>query len=88
MATGTVFIVHLIQEEGDHSHMHGREIPRLVNGDKDHVISGRYLEIGRFWRLDADREKDRTATGCGNAEIRLSLCNIVHHVFGDPDIIG
>jgi len=62
MATGTGFFIHLIQEEGNHSHMHGREIPCLVNGDEYHVIPCRYLEIGGFWRLDADREKDRAAT--------------------------
>ncbi len=79
-------LVHLVQEEGDHPHVYRREVPRLVYGDEDDVISRRQLDVGWFGRFDTDREKDRASTGGGYAEIRSTLCYKVEYLIGDPDI--
>jgi hypothetical protein len=81
-------IVHIIQEEGDHSHMDRRQVPGLVDGDEDDIIPRRQLEVGWFGRFDIDGEENRAAARGGYAEIRTALCYIVQNLIGDPDIPG
>jgi hypothetical protein len=63
MASGMRAIVHLVQEEGDHSHVYRRQVPGLVDGDKDDIIPCRKLEVGWFGRFDTNGEKDRASAG-------------------------
>jgi len=88
MAADTAFFFHVVHKEGNHSHVHYREIPHLVDRDKDHIIPCGYLEIGRLGGLDADREENRAAARRGNAEIGFPLGDIIQYLFGDPDLFG
>jgi len=69
MASAMRDIIHLIQEEGNHSHVHSRQVPGLVDRDEDNILPRRYLEVGWFWGFDTDGKKDWASAGRGDPEI-------------------
>jgi len=79
-------ILKLVQEQGEHVHLDGVEVPGLVNGDKNYVFPGPLLQVGGFRGLQGDRKKERAAAGGADPEIASSPVDVCNHVLGDGDI--
>jgi hypothetical protein len=78
----------MIVELGDHPHMDGVEVARLVDGNKDCTVAGFDSDIGGFGTLQGNRKQHRAAAGGGDPEIALSLIDMGDYLARNTKIGG
>jgi hypothetical protein len=77
----------IVIKKWDHLHVDVMEIPYLVNGYIDHMISRPEQEIGFFWGFDTGWYEYRAAAGGAYTKITVPFIDIFYHFRDDRNLV-